>query len=223
MRRDSPYNTLSQKHREASISVWCVHDRDIVEVSSDESEELDELEEDLKNLSYVIGTPTIRDSFSSDKVRVLVKDCSCYYQGSVLDRVGGNNLLSIPPVFHRDGWEYYRILGFNPRDVREFLRGLKKVCVYEILKRRNLRGQSLVNYSPLSVGSLVAPLTEKQTEAFLMALESGFYEMPKRATLEQIAQVNRVPRSTFQHHVRKAESKIVEAIGPYIQMWHRKS
>jgi hypothetical protein len=53
----------------------------------------------------------------------------------------------------------------------------------------------------------------------LSAVGDGYFEIPKRTTAEEIAKRNGQPRSTFEEHVRKAESKIMFAITPYMMMY----
>jgi predicted DNA binding protein len=62
-------------------------------------------------------------------------------------------------------------------------------------------------------------LTEKQVDALMAALDNGYYEVPKKKTAEEIARKYGVPRTTYEEHVRKAESKIFRAIAPYIGMY----
>jgi hypothetical protein len=38
-------------------------------------------------------------------------------------------------------------------------------------------------------------------------------------TAEQIAGKRKVPRTTYEEHLRKAESKILQAIAPYVRMF----
>jgi predicted DNA binding protein len=53
----------------------------------------------------------------------------------------------------------------------------------------------------------------------LAALEYGYYKVPKKTTAEQIASKNKVPRTTFEEHLRKAESKVLRAMAPYVRMY----
>jgi hypothetical protein len=53
----------------------------------------------------------------------------------------------------------------------------------------------------------------------LAALEYGYYQVPKKATAEEIATEHKVPRTTFEEHLRKAESKILRAMAPCVRMY----
>src|SRR5437016_11745175 len=72
----------------------------------------------------------------------------------------------------------------------------------------------------LSLSSLFGNLTEKQMKALLAAIEGGYYEIPKRTTADELAGKLGTPRSTLEEHIRKAESKIVLAMAPYMMMMY---
>ncbi len=75
----------------------------------------------------------------------------------------------------------------------------------------------------LTADTLFSDLTEKQIEALLMAYNYGYYEMPRKADVKTIAEKEQVPRTTFQEHLRKAESKLVASLVPYIQLFKQAS
>lgn len=56
-----------------------------------------------------------------------------------------------------------------------------------------------------------AKLSERQREAVLAALELGYYDTPRRATHEEVAEVIRVAPSTASEHLQKAEAELVRA------------
>ncbi len=58
-------------------------------------------------------------------------------------------------------------------------------------------------------------------KSLLTAVENGYYEVPKRVTADDLAKRAGQPRSTFEEHVRKAESKVVQAMAPYMMMYAR--
>jgi hypothetical protein len=71
----------------------------------------------------------------------------------------------------------------------------------------------------ISLSSAFSELTQKQVDALLAALDYGYYQVPKRVTAEEVARKRRVPRTTHEEHVRKAESKILRAMAPYLRMY----
>ncbi len=134
--------------------------------------------------------------------------------------VRANNFLQIPPPVFFGGWEYHRLVGFEDNDVRSLFKGLDKVGKTEILHKGTTDGTTDKTFL-LSLGSLFGNLTEKQMKAMLAAVESGYYEIPKRTTADELAMKLGQPRSTLEEHIRKAESKVVLAMAPYMMMYAR--
>jgi predicted DNA binding protein len=57
-------------------------------------------------------------------------------------------------------------------------------------------------------------LTDRQQEVLEVALEKGYYEIPRRATNEDIAAEMDCSTSTVGEHLRKIESRIISEVGP---------
>jgi predicted DNA binding protein len=72
----------------------------------------------------------------------------------------------------------------------------------------------------LTANALFSDLTEKQISALLTAYKNGYYRLPRKADIKEIAFKEQVPRTTFQEHLKKAETKLVAALVPYIQLFN---
>ena len=59
---------------------------------------------------------------------------------------------------------------------------------------------------------LLEDLTEKQFDALQTALYGGFYEWPRTSTREELAATRDIASSTFSHHLRAAERKVLSAV-----------
>ncbi len=55
-------------------------------------------------------------------------------------------------------------------------------------------------------------LTQRQFECFELAGKHGFYEQPKRITIQGLAEVLGIARSTYQEHLNSAEQVVLEWI-----------
>ncbi|MHB8567379.1 MAG: ankyrin repeat domain-containing protein [Nitrososphaerales archaeon] len=69
-----------------------------------------------------------------------------------------------------------------------------------------------------STSELFSRITDKKARALLTAIDVGYFRVPRRSKFEDMAKIGGVPRTTFETHVRKAESKILEAMAPYISV-----
>jgi len=66
-------------------------------------------------------------------------------------------------------------------------------------------------YTP-TASSLLGDLTERQQEVFRTAVEQGYYELPRGATHEDLANELDCSPSTVDQHLRKAESRVVAGL-----------
>jgi predicted DNA binding protein len=53
------------------------------------------------------------------------------------------------------------------------------------------------------------PLTDRQDEILRMALQAGYYDQPKRATIKDLAKRAGIAPSTFQEILQRAERKVM--------------
>ncbi|WP_255195653.1 helix-turn-helix domain-containing protein [Halorarius litoreus] len=59
---------------------------------------------------------------------------------------------------------------------------------------------------------LLSPLTDRQLEVFEVAVDEGYYDVPRRATHKDIAATLDCAPSTVDEHLRKAESRVVSGL-----------
>ncbi len=58
--------------------------------------------------------------------------------------------------------------------------------------------------------SIMKILTPKQLEVAVFAVQSGYYENPRKITKKELSELTEIPRSTLQEHLSKAEAALVE-------------
>ena len=221
-KNEDPHNRLSKKFPGARISLWCNDHTDILEIESDGLDSFQEIQKELAYYSTHYKSKIIGKTLCQDKFQLIARTCICGPDGGVTvgSVVRANNFLQMPPPVFFGGWEYHRLVGFEDNDVRGLLKGLDKVGKTEILHKGTTDGTTDKAFL-LSLGSLFGNLTEKQMKAMLSAVESGYYEIPKRTTADELAAKLGQPRSTLEEHIRKAESKVVLAMAPYMMMYAR--
>ena len=81
----------------------------------------------------------------------------------------------------------------------------------------------MVSDSLVTLNSLVGHLTDKQVDAIVAAYSSGYYQTPRRVNVQTIADRAKVPRTTLQEHLNKAENKLISSIIPQIQLYASKT
>lgn len=102
-----------------------------------------------------------------------------------------------------EGVEYWDVSCFdNPK---EFYSRLKEAGEVKILSTERIALESTSNRLKALSG-----VTEKQLESLKAVVGSGYYDFPRRAKLETIAERVGISRSTLQEQVQRAESRIIK-------------
>ena len=211
---------FSTKHPEVRILEWCNLSTDVLEIACPDIETFTTIGPDLDGLLSWRGGRVLKKNFLERNLQVIVKTCrDSKIKPSISGVVQKNSFLEIPPIVYHDGWEERRVIGFREADYKRLFRGLSSLGQVEILEKKVLAERSIRDAFVISLSSVFSELTEKQLEALQVALEYGYYQVPKKATAEEIARKHRVPRTTYEEHVRKAESKVFRAMAPYIRMY----
>ena len=115
-------------------------------------------------------------------------------------------LFFVNPVFTEKGHEYWELGSWERERLIKFYKNVQKFTKITLLKLQNEIPQLFLHQA-------LPKLTPKQKEAFILARDLGYYNHPRKISVEQIAKRNNLSRSTFQEHLRKAESKIMEVVG----------
>jgi hypothetical protein len=152
-----------------------------------------------------------------------VHTCNCMNEDTIVRHIGKLNILNIFPNMIENGWAYHRLIVFRHRDLEELLKRFEKwEWHYKILRKTPFDG--FVSSSlTMSADAMFSGLTEKQMEAILAAHRNGYYNLPRAADVKAIATKEKVPRTTFQEHLMKAENKLVSALVPNLKLYYHAS
>jgi predicted DNA binding protein len=193
---------------------WCNGEHDIYELFADNEEEYEAAIAELSQLA-----DRIEESCDQRKAHLVIETCSCTKENSVSKNIQDFNLVHVSPVIYLQGWEYYRVIVFKHEDLQQLLQRLEeRGFTYEILRKVPFDG-FIASSLTLTADSLFSELTDKQMDALLTAHRNGYYLFPRKSDIQTIAARKRVPRTTFQEHLKKAENKIVASLVPYIQLY----
>jgi predicted DNA binding protein len=223
LQHDCPFNDFTRKHPDVPFAVWCNGSTDFMEVDCPDAASYERIQPDLLAMAKSRGSKMLNRTFEGGNLQVLVRTCTCNKgkRVSVSDHFEKHNMLEIQPTVYHDGWEHYRIIAFSDTDIKNLFRGLEGYANTEILSRKRIEGSTMRDAFLVSLNTLFNELTQKQADALLNALESGYYQVPKKVTTEEIARRFKVPRTTYEEHIRKAESKVLRAVAPYVSLYAR--
>lgn len=83
---------------------------------------------------------------------------------------------------------------------------LSNIEVWAVIKNISFQPATFSEYNILSC------LTEKQKEVITTAKKSGYYEMPRKTSMEELSKKLGISRSTAAEHLQKAENRIISCI-----------
>lgn len=117
------------------------------------------------------------------------------------------SIISVKPIiFYKDGWEEWEIASMERKAIEKLIEIGEEVYELKLLK---FYKKKMKNFGFLT---LLPELTEKQDRALRLALGEGYYNYPRKTSLDKLSKISKLSFSTFQAHVRKAENKILSYV-----------
>lgn len=123
---------------------------------------------------------------------------------SYIKPIYSSKIIHLSPVhITKKGDEVLTIGSFSRSDLIDAINSLKSFYDLEIkfIKQKNVNTISFFKQSP--------NLTGKQNESMKLALTNGYYSVPRKTDLVKLAKLMKCAYSTYQVHLRKAESKLM--------------
>lgn len=170
----------------------------------------------LVKVDFGDDPPRIRDIFAGShnakfESELLEKDKGVYTyfikvsalpgqkRPSFLSRLTSGSYLSTP-LEVKDGKVKVSFLG-TAKQMKGVLRSLE-------MSKLKFKMVSLMD-AKFSPSSPLQHLTEKQRRVLIAAYDLGYYDVPRRITIEELAEKLNLVKSTFSAHVRKAERRLL--------------
>ncbi len=118
---------------------------------------------------------------------------------SIHDSILESGSMTILPIIIENGIQYHNILSPSADSFRKLLGYLQ-----ERFTDVNIRA-----LSSKPTETLQDFLTDKQYETIMLAHRNGYYEIPRRITLEEVGEELGIKRVACQERIRRAEQKII--------------
>lgn len=212
VKHECPYRAISERHPDLTIREWPLSDCQVLEITSEESP-TDRLLDDIDRLGTVL-----HESVDDSGYHVVTQSCLCSLEASIVDRFEEHNCLYQSPTIYRQGWEHYTVIAFDETDVRALLGDLRADRDIELLSKTAIAEKQIPHSMLTPVDQLFDDLTDRQLGALQLALESGYYEQPRKTSLREIAGQTSVAKSTYEEHLRKAENKLLTNAGRFLRL-----
>jgi len=212
---DDNYSKLTRKYPSLKIFFWCNNIYDVIELFVDDLKDYPDIKKQIPHSCSLVEEESDKNRF-----HLVIKNCSCYKDENSVDNIGEglNNILLLSPVIIEKGWEEHHAIVFDHKDFEELMERLEDKGHAVKVVRKTPFGGTIAGLAPLTRSALFSTLTEKQASALLIAHKSGYYKLPRKADVKMIAAKQKIARTTFQDHLRKAECKVISTIIPQIQL-----
>ncbi|MBI2530330.1 MAG: helix-turn-helix domain-containing protein [Candidatus Diapherotrites archaeon] len=150
-------------------------------------------------LDYVKKFPTVKS------VKIFHKTNSNAYMladavsnGLTYNEILKKGIIYSHPVDLYKGYELHSFISTKPKETIKLINELK-----------DTRGEvKILGISDIDENERIFDLTPNQMKVLKVALRSGYYEWPRKATLEEMASSIGLKRRTFQERLRKAENRL---------------
>ena len=138
------------------------------------------------------------------------RECHCFLESEVsaaarrlFENFTRGTLMTVPPIeCNRDGSNTFTIIG-SDADIQAAVEGVPSGVGVTV------EAVGGTEVAPERVTDRLAP---RQRAAVETALECGYYDAPRRATIEDVARELGCATATAAEHIQKAESKLVAGL-----------
>lgn len=213
---DNPFSKITESNPEVQLYQWCNDKHDIIELVLQKPEDYGPVRKEFSK-----SVEIVEEIDNGANVHVITRMCACSAAGTVMSHLNDPTLLVVPPVTYEKGWEYYRMIAFKHDSITKLVTKLRDLGYnVEIIRKVPFDGY-MAGSLTLSTDTLFAGLTEKQIDALLTAYAQGYFRYPRGADLQTIASREKIGRTTFLEHLKKAENKIITSLIPHIQLFRK--
>lgn len=153
--------------------------------------ELDEYLKFLKGMKHTKKIEIVQRTDSSAMIFYMTRAKSSMY-----DKIVHSRGILINPVTTEKGLENLSVLTPTSKDMESLMKEVGDVGQFKVA--------SIRDYKPEN-----PEVTKKQKETIAAALRMGYYEWPRKVTLDEMAKAIGIKRRALQERLRRAERKLL--------------
>ncbi|KTG09007.1 DNA-binding protein [Haloprofundus marisrubri] len=140
------------------------------------------------------------ETAGADAFYVYIRDATTNELSDLFGPITHGGLVVVPPIrYHEDGTVTFSVFGPDS-EIQHAVESVPDVVDVTIEEISGLTSMAAV---------LETQLSRRQREAVDVAVELGYYEVPRKSNTKDIAAVLECSPSTAAEHLRKAESKLI--------------
>lgn len=115
----------------------------------------------------------------------------------------------IGPLLEEKGFQWWKVGSNNKENLLKFYQKIKKLKGYATIELLSITNKKIHSVS----FSKMPEIEDKELEWWKTALHEGYYEYPRKISLQQLSGKLGVPYSTLKDHLRKTENALMKKIG----------
>lgn len=129
--------------------------------------------------------------------------------GSFHTTVSDKHVFFLGPILEEKGFQWWKVGSNKKENLLNFFQKIKKMKGYANIELLGIKDQKISTI----LFSRIPDFPEKDLIWWKTALAEGYYEYPRRISLEQLAKKLGVPYTTLKDHLRKTEIALMKKIG----------
>src|SRR4030065_382648 len=118
---DSPFIQLSREHPGLPFSMWCIYNRELVQVPTLDEVKLKAIEKTIRAAGHVVDRWV-----EAQDARIFLLRCTCGHLDSPWNIWERADCIDAPPAVFQDGWGYFRVLSFDESRTGGLFRALNR-------------------------------------------------------------------------------------------------
>ncbi len=111
-----------------------------------------------------------------------------------------------PVIINKSGFHIWDLASFDRKILEDVLGFAEKKLGAKIIYFKQEK------ISNINFTKLLPEITNNQKKAMELAINKGYYKYPKKIKMEELAKEMKISYSTYQAHLKKAESKILPGV-----------
>lgn len=214
---DLPFGKLSRLFPDVTFFRWCNSAMDYLEFYGEESD-LQEVSAYFPNIEAELNTKIIYSSKKERRLSAMLV-CRCSRTNSTIRIAELDNCIWKAPVKYKGGKESLTVVTLLDEYLKKLFSDLNNIGSVDILRKVTVYPESLRDMYTISLQSIFSGMTARQLEIMKGALQHGYFSIPKRISIEKLAKMNGLSKSTMEEHLNKARTRVISTMEPYISLY----
>ncbi|MHA2100143.1 MAG: helix-turn-helix domain-containing protein [Candidatus Kariarchaeaceae archaeon] len=213
VRNDCEFSELSDILGKKQFFTFCNNYYDLIMMDGEISNEDANIVKNKLGLKSEVSYTSNKDS----AINYLIMDCSCENSYPVVqDIILKNYGIPISPVRYDKGWEFHRFVCIDKKSISNVLANLKEEYEIDIISIKDDDFYGPLGSHGLAVNQFLNSLTKSQLSLLINAHAEGYYKIPRKIKLLDIASELGISRYAVESRLRRGENAIMDLLLPIL-------